>query len=79
MIATLGLALLAGVLSILSPCVLPLLPIVLGTAQSEHRLGPVALRGAMNSAGLSRPRFWCLHFHHFCDFNRADFEVWVLA
>ncbi len=43
MIATLGLALLAGVLSILSPCVLPLLPIVLGTAQSEHRLGPVAL------------------------------------
>ena len=34
---------LAGVLSVLSPCVLPLLPIVLGTAASEHRLGPVAL------------------------------------
>ena len=43
MIATLGLAFLAGVLSVLSPCVLPLLPIVLGTAASEHRLGPVAL------------------------------------
>jgi cytochrome c-type biogenesis protein len=43
MIGTIGLALVAGVLSILSPCVLPLLPIVLGTAQSEHRLGPVAL------------------------------------
>ena len=43
MIATLGLSFLAGVLSILSPCVLPLLPIILGTAQSEHRLGPVAL------------------------------------
>ncbi|HUU67545.1 MAG TPA: cytochrome c biogenesis protein CcdA [Methyloceanibacter sp.] len=43
MIGTIGLALLAGLLSILSPCVLPLLPIVLGTAQSEHRLGPVAL------------------------------------
>lgn len=42
-IATLGLALLAGILSILSPCVLPLLPIVLTTAASEHRLGPVAL------------------------------------
>lgn len=43
MLATLGLAFLAGVLSVLSPCVLPLLPIVFGTAQSEHRLGPAAL------------------------------------
>jgi len=40
---TLGLALLAGMLSVLSPCVLPLLPIVMGTAASEHRLGPIAL------------------------------------
>jgi len=47
MIGTLGLAFLAGVLSVLSPCVLPLLPIVLGTAQSEHRLGPVALAGGL--------------------------------
>ncbi|WP_075214593.1 cytochrome c biogenesis CcdA family protein [Mongoliimonas terrestris] len=38
-----GFAFLAGVLSILSPCVLPVLPIVLGAAVSEHRLGPVAL------------------------------------
>ena len=43
MIDNIGLALLAGVLSTLSPCVLPLVPIVLGTAASEHRLGPVAL------------------------------------
>ena len=42
-LATLGLALLAGLLSILSPCVLPLLPIVLGAAASEHRFGPAAL------------------------------------
>jgi len=42
-IGTLGLAFLAGCLSVLSPCVLPLLPIVLGTAASEHRLGPLAL------------------------------------
>ena len=47
MIGTIGLAVLAGVLSILSPCVLPLLPIVLGTAQSEHRLGPVALAAGL--------------------------------
>jgi cytochrome c-type biogenesis protein len=37
------LALLAGILSILSPCVLPLLPIVLAGAVAEHRLAPVAL------------------------------------
>ena len=42
-VATLGLALLAGVLSTLSPCVLPLIPIVLGTALSGHRFGPLAL------------------------------------
>ena len=43
MFATLGLAYLAGVLSTLSPCVLPLLPFVLGSAASAHRLGPLAL------------------------------------
>ncbi len=43
MTATLWIAMLAGVLSALSPCVLPLLPIVLGTAQSDHRLGPLVL------------------------------------
>jgi cytochrome c-type biogenesis protein len=43
MIANIGLALLAGILSTLSPCVLPLIPIVLGSAASEHRFGPGAL------------------------------------
>lgn len=43
MIGTVGFAFLAGLLSLLSPCVLPLVPIVLGTAAAEHRLGPVAL------------------------------------
>ena len=47
MIATLGLAFLAGLLSILSPCVLPLLPLVLGAAASEHRWGPVALAAGL--------------------------------
>ncbi len=37
------LAFVAGILSFLSPCVLPLLPIVLSTARSQHRLGPLAL------------------------------------
>ncbi len=45
--ATLALAFLAGLLSILSPCVLPLVPIVLGAAISEHRFGPVALAGGL--------------------------------
>lgn len=47
MLATLGLALLAGALSTLSPCVLPLLPIVLGTAAGQHRLGPAALAAGL--------------------------------
>jgi cytochrome c biogenesis protein CcdA len=38
-----GFGFLAGVLSILSPCVLPLVPIVLGGAVATHRLGAVAL------------------------------------
>lgn len=42
-IATLALALLAGIASTLSPCVLPLLPVILGSAAAEHRLAPVAL------------------------------------
>ena len=44
---SIALALLAGVLSTLSPCVLPLLPIVLGTAVSAHRAGPVALAAGL--------------------------------
>ncbi|HEX8416529.1 MAG TPA: cytochrome c biogenesis protein CcdA [Methylobacterium sp.] len=47
MIGTLGLAFLAGLLTVLSPCVLPLLPIVLGAAASEHRLGPAALAAGL--------------------------------
>ncbi|TXN28189.1 cytochrome c biogenesis protein CcdA [Methylobacterium sp. WL19] len=43
MVTSLGLAFLAGILSVLSPCVLPLLPLVLGAAAAEHRLGPAAL------------------------------------
>lgn len=46
-IVGLGLAALAGVLTMLSPCVLPLLPLVLGGAASEHRYGPLALAGGL--------------------------------
>ncbi len=38
-----GLALLAGLLSVLSPCVLPLLPIIVGTALAAHPWGAGAL------------------------------------
>ena len=41
------LAFVAGGLSVFSPCVLPLLPIVLGTAASEGRYGPAALAFGM--------------------------------
>lgn len=42
-----GLGLIAGMLSTLSPCVLPLLPILAGTALSTHRYGPLALASGL--------------------------------
>lgn len=47
MSVTIGLALLAGMLSTLSPCVIPLIPLVLGAALSEHKLGPAALAAGL--------------------------------
>lgn len=42
-----ALALLAGLLSTLSPCVLPLVPIVVAAATGEHRFGPAALAAGL--------------------------------
>ena len=39
----LAFALFAGSLSVLSPCVLPILPVVFGTAAAQNRLAPAAL------------------------------------
>ena len=52
-IGVLGLAFVAGLLLILSPCVLPLLPIVFGAAAGEHRAGPLALAGGVVLAFVS--------------------------
>ena len=41
------LAFAAGALTILSPCVLPLIPIVLGSAAQRHRFGPLALAAGL--------------------------------
>jgi cytochrome c biogenesis protein CcdA len=43
----LALAFAAGLLSVLSPCVLPLVPIVLGAAVTVHPLGAVALAAGL--------------------------------
>jgi cytochrome c-type biogenesis protein len=40
-------ALLAGVLSTLSPCVLPLLPIIIGSSVAEHKAGPFLVAAGM--------------------------------
>ena len=50
----LALAFAAGILSILSPCVLPLVPIVLGAAVTAHPLGAVVLASglALSFTGL---------------------------
>lgn len=47
----LGLTLVAGALSTLSPCVFPLLPVVVGAvAHTHHRVGPVVMGAGMVSA-----------------------------
>lgn len=46
-IATYGIGFAAGSLSVLSPCVLPLVPILIGTAASAHRRGPLALAAGL--------------------------------
>lgn len=50
MFAVLPLALLAGVLSVLSPCVLPILPIVASSARSAGRWAPAALAAGLATA-----------------------------
>jgi cytochrome c-type biogenesis protein len=52
-IGSLVLAFIAGVLSILSPCVLPIIPVVLGAAASHHKLGPVALASGLSISFVS--------------------------
>ena len=42
-----GFGFVAGTLSVLSPCVLPLLPIVAGTAASAHPRGVAALAAGL--------------------------------
>ena len=48
---------LAGLFSTLSPCVLPLLPLVLGAAVAAHRLGVLALAGGMVLSFVSAGMF----------------------
>lgn len=55
------LAYLAGLLTLINPCVLPILPIVLASALQAHRLGPVAMAAGMAASfvvlGLSVAAF----------------------
>ncbi len=63
-----ALAFAAGVLTVFSPCVLPILPIVLGAAAAEHRWGPAAL--AASSSGFFRG-YWAVRSDHWL-FDRAQ-------
>jgi cytochrome c biogenesis protein CcdA len=55
-LGSVGAGFLAGMLSVLSPCVLPLLPLVLAAAAAAHRAGPVLLAAGValsfTAAGL---------------------------
>ena len=46
-LASYGFGLLAGLLSTLSPCVLPIIPILLGSATNAHPKAPLALAGGL--------------------------------
>jgi cytochrome c-type biogenesis protein len=46
-VSSYGLGFLAGVLSTLSPCVLPIVPILLSTALNTHPRGPLVLAGGL--------------------------------
>jgi cytochrome c-type biogenesis protein len=46
-VGAVALAFVAGVLTVLSPCVLPILPIVFGAAASERKYGPAALAAGL--------------------------------
>ncbi len=50
---SIGLGFLAGILSILSPCVLPLLPLVLAPAAAAHRYGVPALAAGLVTSFVS--------------------------
>jgi cytochrome c-type biogenesis protein len=50
MVVNLGLSLGAGLLTALSPCVLPALPIIVGSAASGRRHGPIALAAGLATA-----------------------------
>lgn len=47
MTGSIALAFVAGILSILSPCVLPILPVALAAAASDHKLGPATLAAGL--------------------------------
>ena len=46
-VSVLGFGFLAGILSILSPCVLPVLPLVFAPAGAAHRFGALALAAGL--------------------------------
>ena len=46
-VGAVALAFVAGVLTSLSPCVLPILPLVLGAAASERKYGPIVLAAGL--------------------------------
>ena len=49
-LGTYSLSFIAGTLSVLSPCVLPLVPILVGSAVMAHRFGPFALAAGLASS-----------------------------
>ena len=72
---TFALGYLAGLLSTLSPCVLPLLPILIATALGQHRFGPLALAGGLTLSFMQRHHIPTASFETFTDAQAAHAYV----
>jgi cytochrome c biogenesis protein CcdA len=76
---TVVLSVAAGALSVLSPCVLPLLPLVVASALQEHRHGPLALAAGLVLASAATGLFFAsLGFTFGVDRNTARAVAAVL-
>ena len=56
-VSVLGFGFLAGILSILSPCVLPVLPLVFAPAGAAHRFGALALAAGLVTSFVVSPSY----------------------
>jgi len=69
------LAFLAGLVTILNPCVLPLVPILVGSALGTSRAGPLALAAGLVTS-FTIFGFGAIAFGHALGLTRVRCAIW---